>query len=126
MKLIDVLSFPEFYNSIKSESMSFALAYKLAKLSTKVDTEVAFYREHFRELLDEYGLKDESGNLQFSEDGQNIKLIEGKEDECVAKLTELQNLQIEIQPCLTVEELSAFSVTAEQIHRIMPFVIDEE
>lgn len=128
MKLVDTLGFADFYRKVKDKQMPFVTAYKLSKLATRVEEEVQFYRDELTKIINEYSLKDENGNPQRTEDGEGVKLIPGKEEECGMKIVELQNVEIDVGTLLTVDELNSFSeynindLTPVEIQSIIPFI----
>ena len=66
-------------------------AYKINKIKKNVIKEAEFYSDKFQEIVDKYAKKDENGNPEFSEDGNQILIQDGKIEECNDALEELQN-----------------------------------
>lgn len=122
MKLIDVLGFTDFYVAVKDQKMPFKTAYKFYGLAHKIEEQTQFYRDKLNEIINEYSVKDENGNITYSDDGDGIKIIPGKEAECSEKIIELQNLDIDIKPTIEPEELEQFELMPIQIQGIAPFI----
>lgn len=122
MKMYEILDFSKVYNSIKNEKMSIKTAYKLNKLIKKIEEENNFYNIKFHEIIEQYAEKNDQGEYQYI-DENSIKIKEGKEQECYKKISELQNLEIEI-PNITfsIEELGDINLTIDTVNMLMPFI----
>ena len=72
--MYQLIDFPSFYTKVKSQKLPFKISYKIALLSQEVQKHIDFYQESFRNLLQEYGKKDENGNVMPTEDGQGVLL----------------------------------------------------
>lgn len=126
MKIKDILGFSNFYGSVKDEKMSFKLAYKLSKLASRVNEEIKFYQEKFRDIITEYAEKNEKGEVSMTEDGRGVRIIPGKEQELNAKMVELEDLDVDIEPNLTMEELDGLTLSVEAMNAVMAFIVDAE
>lgn len=124
MKLGNVLSFAEIYNLVKDQKMPLRVAYKFSKLASRMDTETEFYKTKLQEIVDEYVEKDERGAPVMVDNGMAMKIIPGKEEACSAAMNELQNLEIDIEPVFTVDELDGLELTPTQIQNLMPLIIE--
>ena len=98
-------------------------AYKINKIKKNVEKEAEFYSEKFQGIVDAYAKKDENGNPEFSEDGNQILIQEGKIEECNKALEELQNLEVEVENYnLTIEDLGeGVEITPDRLEALMPF-----
>lgn len=98
-------------------------AYKINKIKKNVEKEAEFYSEKFQGIVDTYAKKDENSNPEFSEDGNQILIQEGKIEECNNALEELQNLEVEIENYdLTIEDLGEdVEITPDRLEALMPF-----
>jgi hypothetical protein len=125
MILSSILSFPNFYNQIRSTSLPFKTAHKLTKLSKAVEEEIGFYREKMTELIEQYAQKDNDGNYVYINDGRDIAIIPEKIAECQAKIRELETMDIEL-PNITfsVEEFENTTLTVDELQPILPFIED--
>lgn len=99
-------------------------AYKINKIRKDVEKEAEFYSEKFQEILDKYSKKDEDGNMVFSEEGDQIMISDGMVDECNEALTNLQNLEVEINNYnLTIDDLGEdMQCTPDELEALMPFM----
>lgn len=96
MKIIKSINFVPFYEKIRGQKMPVILAYKLSKIYTKAKEDEEFYRNKLREILLKYGETDEDGNFIPTEDGQGVKIKVESQEECIAAVNELQEIESEI------------------------------
>lgn len=125
MKLNQLLNFTSFYNVVRSSKLSFKTAHKLSKLATAIEIETTFFREKMQEIANEYGQKDENGNLVFSPDGMNIMLIPETQAECQQKIIELETLDVELPDIkFSADEFADTTLTIDELTPILPFIED--
>lgn len=99
-------------------------AYKLNKIRKAVEKEGEFYSEKFQEILNDYAKKDENGELVFSENGDQIMIKDDMIDECNKALTDLQELEVQIENYgLSIEDFGDdLECTPDQLAALMPFM----
>ena len=99
-------------------------AYKLNKIRKAVEKEGEFYSEKFQEILNDYAKKDENGELIFNEDGDQIMIKDDMIDECNKALTDLQNLEVQIENYgLSIDDFGEnLECTPDQLAALMPFM----
>ena len=106
--------------------MPLTCAYKLTKISKILAEEADFYQTEFFKIVDEYGEKDEKGNIKYSEDGTVVLIEPSKQKEVQEKINNLNNMEIElnIEPYLL--EFSDFDpdkkITMEEMSSLLPFM----
>lgn len=123
MKMYQILELQRFYNSIKDKKMPLKVAYRLNKLITKANNEIAFYQEKMQAIAQEYGEKDITGQLILTEDGQAVKIREGCEQICEKRISELTNLDIQIDGVtFTLDELDSLDISISDMNCLMPFI----
>lgn len=122
MKMYEVLDLQVLYKTIANIKLPLKTTYKFTRLMRRAEEEVLFYQEKFREIVEEYGAK-EDGEYKLTNDGQSIAIIPGKEAECNAKLTELRNLEVDINNIkFTIEELEGIDVSISELACLMPLI----
>jgi hypothetical protein len=90
----------------------------------RVEEETRFYQTEFAKIVDEYALK-ENGELVYSDDMTSIKITEGKEDECSAKIVELKNLEIDLSEFkFSIEEFEKLELSINDMYGILPLITD--
>lgn len=128
MKMFELLELQSLYNSIARVKLPLKTAYKFTRLMKRAESEIEFYQTKFQEIIVEYGDKDENGQYKFTEDGQSIVIIHGKEQECNQKLLELRNLDIDIGDIkFTLEDfekLEELDVSISELACIMSLIED--
>lgn len=123
MKMFEIIELSNLYSSIKDNKMPLKTAYKFTTLMRKAETELKFYQSEFAKIVEEYGQKDEAGQYIFSEDGQSITILPGKESECNERLLELRNLDVEVNNIsFTIDELENFNLTIAELNCLMPLI----
>lgn len=123
LKMFDILEFPNFFNKVKTQKLPIKTSYRLTLLGQEIDKHTAYYQEQFRNILMEYGQKDESGNLIPTADNQGIMLIEDKIKEAREKIVELRELEVELPDYyFFIEEFEGIELTVEDMPPILPFI----
>lgn len=124
MKMYEVLELQTLYNSIANVKLPLKTTYKFTRLMKRAEEEISFYQEKFREIVEEYGVK-ENGEYKITPDGQSIAIIPGKEVECNTKLAELRNLDVLIDGIeFSIEELEKLDVSISELSCLMSLIED--
>ena len=125
LKMQAIINFPVFYETVKSQKLPLKIAYKLAQLSRAIDTEVVFYQEKLRSIIQEYAQLDENGQPVPTDDGHGIKLRPGTETTCISTMRELQEIDVTL-PDITFNlgDFNNIELTVEEISALMPFIIE--
>jgi hypothetical protein len=124
MKMYEVLELQNLYNSIANIKLPLKTTYKFTRLMKRAEEEIAFYQEKFREIVEEYGIK-ENGEYKFTPDGQSIVITPGKEIECNNKLAELRNLDVLINGIkFSIEELEGIDISISELSCLMSLIED--
>ena len=124
MKMYEVLELQNLYASIANIKLPLKTTYKFTRLMKRAEEEISFYQEKFREIVEEYGVK-ENGEYKLTHDGQSIAIIPGKEIECNTKLAELRNLDVLIDGIkFTIEELDGIDVSISELSCLMSLIED--
>lgn len=122
MKMYEILDLQALYASIINIKLPLKTTYKFARLMRRAEEEFNFYQEKFREIVEEYGVK-ENGQYKLTPDGQSIVIIPGKETECNSKLTELRNLDVSIEGIkFSIEELEGIDVSISELSCLMSLI----
>lgn len=124
MKMYEILDLQVLYKSIANTKLPLKTTYKFTRLMKRAEEEIAFYQEKFREIVEEYGVK-ENGEYKLTPDGQSIAIIPGKEVECNTKLAELRNLEVFIDNIkFSIEELEGIDVSISELSCLMSLIED--
>ena len=123
LKMYQITDFPTFYSKVKSQKLPFKTSYKIALLSNEIQKHMNFYQDAFRNLLMEYGKKDESGNVMSTDDGQGVLLEEETMNEAYAKLAELRELDVELPDTkFSLDDFDNVEISPEEMMIIIPFI----
>lgn len=124
MKMYEALELSNLYSSISNIKLPLKTSYKFARLMKVIEGELTFYQTKFREIIEEYGVK-ENGEYKLTPDGQSIMIIPGKESECNVKLFELRNLDVPIEGIkFSIEELEGIDISIQELACIMSLIED--
>lgn len=97
-------------------------AYKFMKLLKAIEEEETFFNEKMRDIIFEFGKKDENGQPIFLENG-NVEIIEGKEAECNDRVRELEDIEVDIPDTkFTLEELEVLELSPRDIYALDPVI----
>ena len=123
LKMQQIIEFQKFYNNVKNIKLPLKTAYKLNKLFIQADEELSFYQQKFTEIINEFGKRDENGELIYSSDRTSIEIMDGRRLECQQKIEELQNLEVNIEGIeFTTDELESLNLTISEVECLMPFI----
>lgn len=125
-KLIDLAKFNTNSQKIFSEKLPLTCAYKLSKIQKEIADDIEFYQKKYFEIVEEYGKKDSSGNLEYSQDGLVVLIEPDKMEEAQKKIDELNEMNISLNIEDYLLELSDFDkdirMSMEDINGILPFI----
>ena len=97
-------------------------AYKFMKLFKAIEEEETFFNEKMREIVLEFGKKDENGQPVFLENG-NVEITKGKEIECNEKIRELESIEVEIPDTkFSLSELEVLELSPRDIYALDPVI----
>jgi hypothetical protein len=123
LKMYEIIDLPTILSKLKRQKLPFKTAYKIVLFTQEVQKHVDFYQETFRNLLTEYGKKDEQGNLVPTSDGQGVLLVEETMSEAYQKLGELRDLEVELPDSkFSVDDFDGIEISPEEMMIIMPFI----
>ena len=127
LKMNEIINFGYFYEEVKDKKLSFKVLFKLSNLAKAIDEKTLFYREKLQEIFKEYGEFDENGNLVPTEDGRGIKVRSGTEQDCLAKINELQSLDVELPEIkFDIDDFGDIELTIEVFNLVKPFLNEIE
>lgn len=122
MKMYEVIGLKNFFATVADKKIPVKTAYKLSKLARRVEEEVQFYQKEFKAIIDEYAKK-ENGQYVFAPDGLSIEVIDGKDDECNAKIFELKTIEVDLKDItFSIEEFENLDLTLAELDAIYPLI----
>lgn len=126
MRIQKILAMEEAIKNLKSKNLPIKTAYRLLKLAEFVATESDNYRNLFRQILDEYAEKKEDGSFVFSEDGTNIILKKDHIKEANEKVSELNQLEVDVPYIFDLREFETLEISLEDLAPLMDIIVDED
>ena len=123
VSLSDLINFPTFYNQVKKEKLSINVAYKLLKLKREIDLHLEFYYENLKKIIFNYSQKNEKGEPQFSQNGENILIIPELVGECSEKMKELMDFKVELTDYnFQLSDFDNITLEVELLETFFPFI----
>lgn len=114
------------YNQINNEKFSVKTAYKFAKLFKKLTEEKEILDELIKNIFNEYGKKDENGELVQNEKGSILFDSAQKQTECMNKLNDLAETEIEIEDFyFSLDEIGDIKASIDDIVGLIPFIKED-
>ena len=106
--------------------MSIKTTYKFTRFFKEIEEQIEFFNNTIQDLIKEYGQKDENDNFVLTEDKKGVKIQEDKYDECMNKIDELNNLEINLNyiPSFSIDELENSELSMEELSLLMPFITE--
>lgn len=126
MKFSEVFQLLEIRNLLIEQKLPIRVSYKFSRFFAELENESKFFNEAMQKLIEEYGERDEHGNFIQTEDGQGIKVQKDKFNECMERIEELNNLEINLSyvPDFTLDELELLNLEMKYITLLLPYIKD--
>ena len=122
MKITDILNVVPTLQEMANKSFPGATSFKIARLMRELDKEIQLFDKQRTEIAQEFGEKDASGKLVFTEEG-NVKIIESRIEECNEKLSSIFNTEIEINADkLSYSSIENADITPSQALALEPII----
>lgn len=123
MKLKNLLNARKIIIQYKDEKLSSTLAYKFVKFMKASDSEEAFYNDKLKQLIEEYALRDENGQIA-TKDG-NIRLMPAKIQDFNNAANELQETEVEAPNVqFKISELEQIKLSVTDLYALDDFVTE--
>jgi hypothetical protein len=123
LKMYQLIELTPIFDKMKSSKLPFKTAYRVTLLMQETEKHLNFYQESFRNLLTEYGKKDENGNIMPTEDGQGVLLAEETMQEAYQKLGELRELDVELPDYkFDLDAFGDIEISPQEMLALMPFI----
>ena len=123
LKMYQLTELTPIFDKMRSSKLPFKTSYRITLLMLEVEKHVNFYQESFRNLLTEYGKKDENGNIMPTEDGQGVLLVEETMQEAYQKLGELRELDVELPNYkFDLDAFGDIEISPQEMLVLMPFI----
>lgn len=127
IKMFEILELEALYEKIHNLSLPIRVVYKFSKFFDAVRKEKDFYNKTYQQLIDDYIVRDENGDLVYTDEARTMARIkDGKVEECNMKVAELMNMEVDFDftDTFTLEELEMAVLTMDQMRPLLPFIKD--
>lgn len=122
MNILTLINTASVFNQVAQMKISSKLAYKIMKLCKSVATEEEFYNNRRNEIINEYAVRDENGQIIVSDDGM-ISIVKDKIDEANAALQELNSIEVEAPNIkFTLDELDELKLSVTDMFVLDAFI----
>ena len=124
MKLAETFNFLELRNKITDKKMSIKTIYKFTRFFNQLESESKFFNETLQSIINIYGQRDENGEFILTDNGQGVKIKEDKFNECMEKVKELNELEIQLSyiPKFTLDELEGLELDFKEMELLIPYI----
>lgn len=121
MKIIEIILARRAVASMYSEKIPFALAYKFTKFLKETEAEGEFHKEKFQCIVNDYGEKDEKGNLVLA--GNGFKVKDGETEKCFAAIKELDSTDVETpKTTFSLNDFNDIKLSTEAMSALFAFI----
>ncbi|MGN0819834.1 MAG: hypothetical protein ACI4M6_05505 [Christensenellaceae bacterium] len=126
MKLIKIIKARHVLKSHFDEKISPMVAYKIMKFIKSTDDESEFYSDKLKKIIEDYGLRDDKGNLKLDDCG-GVLIAPAKLNKCNELILELQNTEVD-NPIVrfSLDELNEFKLSVADLSILEDFLKIEE
>lgn len=122
VKLLDIIDASPILRKLAESTFSGAVAFKIARLIKACEIELQTFEESRRKIIEEYGEKDENGELKIF-DNQQIKVKEEYREKCAVSLNELLNTEIELNVNkIPINSLEQIDITPNELIKMEAFI----
>lgn len=122
MNILTLMNAAKVFSQVAQMKISSKLAYKIMKLCKSVATEEEFYNNKRNEIINEYAVKDENGQIVVSDDSM-ISIMQDKIDEANAALHDLNNIEVEAPSIrFTLAELDELKLSVADMFALDAFI----
>lgn len=126
LKMYQIIPFENFYIRIKSCVLPIKISYKFSKLARAIEQEKNFYQSKVQEIIEEYGERDENGELKLTDNKTAFVIKEDKVLECQQKMNELSELEIDIEEIkFSIDDLEGLTLSPQEMDILIPFITEE-
>lgn len=121
MNILTIIGATNIFNQVAQTKISSKLAYKIMKFCKSVATEEEFYNNKRSEIINEYALRDESGQIVVSDDGM-IKIIPDMIPEADRAMRELNEIDVDVAIKFTLAELEELKLSVADMFVLDAFI----
>ena len=122
MNILTFINAVKIFNQVAQTKVSSRLAYKIVKLCKAAMVEEEFYNEKRNEIINEYAVRDDNGQIAVSDDGM-IRIVEDKIAEAEKAMRELNEIEVEVPNIkFTLDELDELKLSVADMFALDAFI----
>lgn len=122
VNLNDIINASETFSKIMRQTLSGALAFKIARLARELNKEVETFNSERQKILDRFCEKDENGNFAQTEDGM-IKIIPEKISDFNNEFQTLLDTEVEINAeKIPLKDIDEIKISPQEMLNIDKFI----
>lgn len=122
MKMYEIIDLQGLYQSIANIRLPLKTSYKFTRLMRRVEEELIFYQTKLQEILEDCAEMID-GRPALTPDGRSIMVAQDKRVECEKRLTELRNLEVQIEGIkFSLEELEGIDISIAELSCLMSLI----
>lgn len=122
MNILTFINATKIFNQVAQTKVSSKLAYKIMKLCKAAIAEEEFYNNKRNEIINEYAVRDENGQISVSDDGM-ISIVKDKIQEAEMALKELNEIEVEVPNIrFTLDELDELKLSVADMFALDAFI----
>lgn len=127
MQLIKLVNAEGLIESLADEKVDVSLSYKLMKFIQAAANEVVFYKKKRDEIIKQYALKDEKGEILVDETNGGIKFSPENKENIEKAFRELAETDVAVPDIkFHVQELRGLQLSIKDLISLQDFIIEEE
>ena len=118
----DLVNVAPIFQQLATKPLAGAVAFRVARLIREINKETVVFEESYQRIIEKYGMRDENGNFDISENG-TIKVLPEKITECNGEVESLMTMMIEINASpISIHYLEDIEITPSQAMALESFV----
>lgn len=124
MNILTLINAAKVFSQVAQMKISSKLAYKIMKLCKSVATEEEFYNNKRNEIINEYAVKDENGQIVVSDDGM-ISIMQDKIPVAEKALRELNEIEVDMPDIkFMLDELDELKLSVADMFALDAFIVE--
>lgn len=124
MNIVTLMNAAKVFNQVAQTKISSKPAYKIMKLCKSVATDEEFYNNKRSEIINEYAVRDENGQIAMSDDGM-ISIMQDKIPEAEKALRELNEIEVDAPNIkFTLDELDELKLSVADMFALDAFIVE--
>lgn len=124
MNIVTLMNAAKVFNQVAQTKISSKLAYKIMKLCKSAAEDEEFYNNKRNEIINEYAVRDENGQISVSDDGM-INIIQDKIPEAERALRELNEIEVDAPNIkFTLDELDELKLSVADMFALDAFIVE--